>query len=102
MEWIDSLRGEIVAIDTAALIYFIERHPVYISKLKPFFAAVDRREFRAVTSLVTLIEVLVHPLRKGMDALVREYQDILLRSPTLSSVPLGQEVAKEAAAARSA
>lgn len=102
MEWIDALRGEIVALDTAPLIYFIERHPSYVSKLKPFFAAADRREFRIVTLLVTLVEVLVHPLRRGRDDLVREYRDILLRSPALASLPLSQEIAEEAARLRAA
>ena len=74
MEWIDALRGEVVGIDTAPLIYFIEKHPSHAAKLKPFFAAAEQREFRIVTSIVTLLEVLVHPLRSGRDDLVREYR----------------------------
>lgn len=100
MEWIDALRGEIVGLDTAPLIYFIERHPSHAAKLKPFFAAAERREFRIVTSLVTLLEVLVHPLRNERDDLAREYRDILLRSPSLTALPLGEEIAEEAARLR--
>ena len=100
MEWIDALRGETVGLDTAPLIYFIERRPVHAAKLKPFFAAAERREFRIVTSLVTLLEVLVHPLRNGRDDLAREYRDILLRSPSLTALPLGEAIAEEAARLR--
>ncbi len=100
MEWIDALRGEIVGLDTAPLIYFIERHPAHSAKLKPFFAAAERREFRMVTSLVTLLEVLVHPLRNGRDDLAREYRDILFRSPSLTALPIGEEIAEEAARLR--
>ena len=97
MEWIDALRGETVGLDTAPLIYFIEQHPVRAAKLKPFFAAAERREFRVVTSLVTLLEVLVHPLRNGRDDLASEYRDILLRSPSLTALPVSEEIAEEAA-----
>lgn len=91
---------ETVGLDTAPLIYFIERHPAYAAKPKLFFAAAGRREFRIVTSLVTLLEVLVHPLRNGRDDLAREYRDILLRSPSLTALPVGEEIAEEAARLR--
>jgi predicted nucleic acid-binding protein len=100
VEWISALSGEVVGLDTAPLIYFIERHPSHIAKLKPFFAAAERREFRIVTSLVTLLEVLVHPLRSGRDDLVREYKDILLRSPSLTALPVDEAIAEEAARLR--
>jgi len=96
----DVLRGETVGLDSAPLIYFIERHPLRIAKLRPFFEAAQRREFRIVTSLVTLLEVLVHPLREGRDDLAREYRDILLRSAGLTTVPLTEEIVQEAARLR--
>jgi hypothetical protein len=42
-----------------------EEHSTFLSRVTPFFEAADRGEFRVVTSFVTLIEVLVHPLREG-------------------------------------
>jgi predicted nucleic acid-binding protein len=100
VEWISALRGDTVALDTAPLIYFIERHPAHAGKLKPFFAAAEQAEFRIVTSLVTLIEVLVHPLRSGREDLALEYRDILLRSPGLTALPLDDQIAEEAARLR--
>lgn len=100
MEWIDALRGETVGLDSAPLIYFIERHPMRAVKLRPFFAAVQRREVRAVTSLVTLLEVLVHPLRREREDLASEYRDILLRSANLTTVPVTEEIVEEAARLR--
>jgi predicted nucleic acid-binding protein len=100
VEWIAALRGATVGLDTAPLIYLIERHPVHAAKLKPFFAAAERQEFRIVTSLVTLLEVLVHPLRNRREDLAREYREILLRSPSLAALPLGEEIAEEAARLR--
>ena len=54
MEWIDALRGSTVGLDTGPLIYYIEEHPVFLAKIKPFFEAAERNEFRIVTSFVTL------------------------------------------------
>ncbi len=65
MEWIEALRGSTVGLDTGPLIYYIEEHPVFFARVQPFFEAAEQNEFRIVTSFVTLIEVLVHPLREG-------------------------------------
>ena len=87
MEWIESLRGSTVGLDAGPLIYYIEEHPSFLPKIKPFFEAAERNEFRIVTSYVTLIEVLVHPLRKGRPELAEEYRNILLQSYALSAIP---------------
>ena len=79
MEWIDALRGSTVGLDTGPLIYYIKEHPAFLAKIKPFFEAAERNEFRIVTSFVTLIEVLVHPLREGRPELAGEYHSILLQ-----------------------
>ena len=54
MEWIDSLKGEIVGLDTAPLIYYIEEHPAYLESVRYFFEAVDRGDFKVVTMLIRL------------------------------------------------
>lgn len=63
MEWLRDLRGTAVGLDTAPLIYFIEKHPTYLPLLLPFFEAVDHGDIQVVTSTLTLTEVLVHPYR---------------------------------------
>jgi predicted nucleic acid-binding protein len=102
VEWLTSLKGSAVGLDTAPLIYFIERHATYLPILRPFFAAAEKQEFQLVTSLVTLIEVLIQPLRAGRHELVREYRNILFGSPNLKTLPLTLEVAEEAARLRAA
>ena len=61
MEWIATLQGEVVGLDTTPLIYLIEENPTYLETIRPFFLAMDRGAFRVVTSTVTLPEVLVRP-----------------------------------------
>ena len=63
MEWIAALTGKTVGLDTAPLIYFIEENPIYIETVRLFFEAMESGRFLVVTSTVTLLEVLVYPLR---------------------------------------
>ena len=77
MAWVERLRGAVVGLDTAPLIYFIEENPSYIDLVEPFFVAVARGEIRVVTSVVTMIEVLVNPFRRGDRELAKQYRDIL-------------------------
>lgn len=46
-------------------IYFIEEHPIYLPLVEPLFEAIDAGELEAVTSSLTLLEVLVIPFRFG-------------------------------------
>lgn len=80
MGLIDDVGNGPVALDTAAFIYFIEAHPLYLPALLPVFSAADREELTIVTSAVTLLEVLVVPYRAGNSALATRYEHILTRS----------------------
>ncbi len=99
MGWIDSLRGNIVAIDTAPLIYFIEENPAYVTVVDPFFEALQHGEF-AVTSVMSLLEALVVPLRRGDTDLARKYRDILSKTRGLTTMSIFSSIAEEAAKLR--
>ena len=102
MEWLADLQGKVIGLDTAPLIYFIEESPDYLEIVRPFFEAIDSAEFSAVTSVVTLLEVLVHPFRHGDRELAGHYRDILLNSEGLITILLSQEIAEKAAELRAA
>lgn len=102
MGWIDSLKGKVVGIDTSPLIYFIEEHADYVDTLTPFFESVDRGDIRCVTSVVTLTEVLVFPLRNQRPDLARMYQDILLASEHITTLSITSGIAELAAEYRAA
>jgi predicted nucleic acid-binding protein len=68
---------------------------------KLFFEAMDRGDFTVVTSTVTLLEVLVHPLRTNNAELAEEYRDILLNSK-LMTVGVSSTIAEQAARLRAA
>lgn len=97
MEWIAGLRGRVVGLDTAPLIYFIEENPAYLEVVRPFFEAVDHGDFQVVTSVVTLLEVLVQPLRTGEAELAQQYREILTSATGLTTVELSRDIAEGAA-----
>jgi len=101
VEWITDLHGKTIGLDTAPLIYFIEENPDYIETVTIFFEAMDRDEFLVVTSTVTLLEVLVHPLRSNNSTLATEYRDILLNSK-LTTLEVSSAIAEQAAQLRAA
>ena len=95
-----ALRGTLVGLDTAPLIYLIEEHATYIPLVRPFFEALDRDEFRVVTSTLTLTEVLIHPMRHGDHELANRYRDTLLHATSLTTMPVPEEIAEQAAELR--
>src|SRR5258708_39484605 len=82
------------------LIYYIEENPNYLKMVEPFFEAVERGEFEVVTSIITLVVVLVHPIRDGNAGLAQRYRDLLLETEGLSTVEIDQAIAEEAARLR--
>jgi predicted nucleic acid-binding protein len=97
VEWLKPLYGHIVGLDSAPLIYFIEKHPAYLPLIRPFFEAVERGQIQVVTSTLTLTEVLIHPLRHGNQQLAQQYSHILLNAAHLRTLAVSSLIATEAA-----
>jgi predicted nucleic acid-binding protein len=100
MEWLIQFQGQIIGLDTAPIIYFIEQNPTYLESVRAFFAAINRGEFQVVTSTLTLTEVLVHPLKAGNVELACEYRDIILNQEHLTTFPVSAAIAERAAQLR--
>ncbi|NER39229.1 MAG: type II toxin-antitoxin system VapC family toxin [Oscillatoria sp. SIO1A7] len=100
MEWIDRLEGQIVGLDTAPLIYFIEGHHIYVDTMRLFFRAMNRGDFTVVTSILTLVETLVYPLRQDNITLTQQYRDILFNGEGLTTVEVFEDIAETAARLR--
>ena len=96
MGLVDEVLGQRICIDTAPIIYFIEGHAKYLKIIRPVFVEIDSGNIEAFTSTITLLEVLVHPLRSGNEALVHKYRDILLFSEGLTTFEVLHEVSEMA------
>ena len=71
----DALAGvRLLFLDTAPVIYLVERNPTYVAIARAMFRFIMRGDVIAVTSPVTLAETLVAPVRAGIPQLQRQYQ----------------------------
>jgi predicted nucleic acid-binding protein len=89
-----------VALDTSIFIYFIEENSAYLPLVEPLFAAIDAGELEAVTSSLTLLEVLVIPFRFANAALIGRYETLLTRSQGLRLVDLDRDFLRSVAQVR--
>ena len=86
--------------ETALLIYYVEENPTYVAKMDAIIEAIEDRPIEAVSSVITLTEVLTRPLRLGNVRLEREYRDILLHSRGFRLLTITARIAESAAALR--
>lgn len=89
-----------IALDSAIFIYFIERHPEWLSIVRPIFHLAADGERDLVTSELSLAEVLVVPYRIGDFALAERYEALLTRSRRVSVVPIDRPLLRAAAQLR--
>jgi predicted nucleic acid-binding protein len=96
MNLLDDLpEGAVVGLDTAPLIYFIEGHDRYGPVVRPLFEErIERGLNEAVTSVVSLAEVLVQPVARARP---QRYRELLLRGPHLVLPDLTPQTAERAA-----
>lgn len=102
MGLIEELGEGPVALDTAIFIYLIEEHPDFCPLVDPVFAGMNEERIRAVTSAITLLEVLVLPMRSRSSALARRYEELLTRGRGLRLIPLDRGQLRAAARIRGA
>ncbi len=96
----ENLLGKRVFIDTAPIIYYIENHHKYRSLLDNLFELNAQGKIMFVTSSLTLMEVLVQPLRMQKPAIADKYLKILTSTSTLEIVDLTVKISKKAAELR--
>ena len=90
-----------LGFDTAPLIYFVERHAVYLPIMQSIIRRIDAGDIQGYGSVITLTEVLVLPKRNGALLLEKEYSDLLRNSKNFELVPIDEETAERASELRS-
>ena len=97
---IQDLASKTVFLDTAPLIYFIEGHSIHQTKLAKIFHLADKSELSFCTSPITLLEVLVKPLREGKTAIADQYREILTTANAIEIINTTTAIAAQAAKLR--
>lgn len=101
MKITDALKGvQRLYIETAPLIYYVEEHPNYIAKMDAIIEAMDHAGLTAVSSVITLTEVLNQPMKMSNQKLEQEYRDILVNSGSYQLVAINIQIAEAAAGFR--
>jgi predicted nucleic acid-binding protein len=89
-----------VYVDTNAVIYRVERIEPYLTASAPLWDALDHGAAQVETSELTLLEVLVKPLRDGNTTLVTLFRSVLLGTVGLRCLPVSLRVLELAAELR--
>ncbi len=93
-------RNRRVALDTSVFIYQLEANPKYLPLTDAIFRWLERPGSSAVTSAITMTELLVHPHHLRDDARINEIFGLLSTFPHLDWVSTTLQIADEAARAR--
>lgn len=86
----------VVYVDTAPIIYSVEKHPDYWSLLRPLWGASQAGQIVIVSSELALLETLVGPLKSGDTDLARDYEQLLTKTE-MRLLPITAEILREAA-----
>jgi predicted nucleic acid-binding protein len=95
-------RHQRIAVDTSVFIYQIEANSRYLGLTDPVFAWLERPEHAAVTSTITMTELLVPAYRSGAEQQVNNFYALLSTYPNLQWIAPSLEIADIAARIRAA
>lgn len=86
-----------VFLDTAPVIYFVEKNPDFAEKVKPVFSKLDEGSLVAVVSPITLAECLVIPYKIPNPEIAQLFTDLLVNNENVLFHPIDDLVASRAA-----
>ena len=89
-----------VYLDANAIIYSYELVEPYRTLLEPVWLGAGPHTYDIITSELTLLEVLVGPIKQGNSTLQAGFKRLLLRSTDVRSVSISQPVLERAAQLR--
>ena len=97
---VDLQRHRLIALDTSPFIYHFQQHPKYSPLTQQLFEFIQSGMGFAITSVLTLQELMVLPLREQNLRVAEEYQAVLRSFPNLEVLDIGWETALLAAEIR--
>lgn len=87
-------------LDTAVFIYFVERNPRYFDFCDEIFRRVEEGRIEAMTSTLTMTEILVQPYKMKKDELVLKFYSLFSTYPHLKWIDLTLGISDLAAKVR--
>ena len=89
---LDRLRGLLVYLDANIIIYIVEGYATHRAILRDLVKALDDRAFRAMTSELTLAEVLVGAFRAPDRRYEAVYSNVLSGREPIEVIPVGRDI----------
>jgi predicted nucleic acid-binding protein len=89
-----------IALDTPVFIYQLETNPRYLAFTDQIFIWLERPKSKAITSTITMTELLVQPYRDSDEKRADEFYGLLSTYPNLDWIPTSLEIAELAARIR--
>ena len=86
-----------IFLDTAPVIYFVEKNPDFAPKIQEIFTRLDDGKLTAVVSPITLAECLVLPYKRKNRDVVQIFTDLLVNSESVLFYPIDEVAADKAA-----
>jgi predicted nucleic acid-binding protein len=82
-----------IFLDSAPVIYYIEKNPDYLDKTQPVFERLDDGSLSATSSPITLAECLVLPYRLGKLETAQAFFQMLVNSESVTFINLDDQAA---------
>ena len=89
-----------IALDTSIFIYHLEPNPKYLAYTDPIFSWLEQSGSRAITSTITMTELLALPYRQGDEQRANDFYGLLSTYPNLDWIAPNLEIADLAARIR--
>lgn len=97
--WDGFSSADLVLVDSAPLIYFLDDHPEFAPRFSGLFELHEQDRVRIAISVIAVSEVLAGPFKRGLDAVAKRYEKSL---SNFDIVPVSIEIAIMAARLRTA
>jgi predicted nucleic acid-binding protein len=89
-----------LALDTSVFIYQLQSNPRYVELTHPVFQWLEQPNSQAVTSTITMTELLIQPYRDKDWELIDRFRGLLSLYPNLEWIAPDMEIAETAARIR--
>lgn len=100
MGLLSAIHGNRIYLDTNIWIYALEGFPAYAQELTELFTAIDQGNLFAITSELSLAEVLVKPIQNQNSSQQDLYKQALTSTQTLQVLPVQRDILIEASQIR--
>lgn len=96
-EGLPHLKGKRVYFDTNTIIYFLEQHEPYFEVVAPIFDMIGTGDISAFTGNITIVELLIKPIRDKNNALIQDIKSLLFDADIFTLIDSSRAIFLQAA-----